>query len=72
VPLVVSNTPVTNGLIARLDVSLLPPGEYDLRLRIYNWNNQFEAFVVRRLQLVAPTPTPTVTPFGTPPPPASP
>lgn len=62
-PLVISETPVTNDLIARLDLSLLPPGSYDLRLRIYNWNLQFEEYVVRRLQIVAPTPTPTFTPF---------
>lgn len=63
VPLIVSETPVTNGLIARLDLSLLPPGSYDLRLRIYNWNLQFEEYVVRRLEIAAPTPTPTFTPF---------
>jgi hypothetical protein len=63
VPLVISETPVTNDLIARLDLSLLPPGSYDLRLQIYNWNLQFEEYVVRRLQIVAPTPTPTFTPF---------
>ncbi|MCL4861955.1 MAG: hypothetical protein KJZ93_21240 [Caldilineaceae bacterium] len=61
--LVSAETPVVNSLIARLDLSLLPPGAYDLRLRIFNWNNQFEEYVVRRLQIVAPTPTPTFTPF---------
>jgi hypothetical protein len=56
----------------RLDVSQLPAGEYDLRLRVFNWNNQFEEYFTRRLQILAPTPTPTVTftptatPFPTP------
>jgi hypothetical protein len=63
IDLVISLTPVTNDLIARLDLTLLPPGDYDLRLRIYNWNNQFEEYVVRRLKIAAPTPTPTFTPF---------
>ncbi|HMN27974.1 MAG TPA: hypothetical protein PKE45_07445, partial [Caldilineaceae bacterium] len=60
VTLVDSTTPVTNDLLARLDLRLLPPGNYDLRLRIYNWNNQFEEYVVRRLEIVGPTPTPTI------------
>ncbi len=60
--LVETQTPITNNLIARLDLGLLPPGFYDLRLRIFNWNNQFEEYVVRRLQIAAPTPTPTFTP----------
>jgi hypothetical protein len=67
IDLVTAQTPIINGLIARLDLNLLPPGDYDLRLRIYNWNNQFEEYVVRRLKIAAPTPTPTFTPIPPPP-----
>jgi hypothetical protein len=63
--LVSSTAPVTNGLVARLDVSQLLPDFYDLRLRIYNWNGLFEEYFVRRLQVPEPTPTPTITPLPT-------
>jgi hypothetical protein len=63
--LVNSPTFVTNGLLARLDVSQLLPGFYDLRLRVYNWNGLFEEYYVRRLQIPEPTPTPTITPVPT-------
>lgn len=67
VTLVENTVPVQRGLLARLDLSLLTPDQYDLRLRIYNWNNQFEEYVVPGLVIPAPTPTPTITPI---PPPA--
>jgi hypothetical protein len=70
--LVNSTTPVTNGLLARLDVSQLLPGFYDLRLRVYNWNGLYEEYFARRLALPEPTPTPTVTPFPTETPPPAP
>lgn len=63
--LINSTTPINNGVLARLDLSLLPPGVYDFRLRIVNWKNQAADYVTSGLQLPPPTPTPTLTPIPT-------
>jgi len=50
-----------SGLLARLDLSQLPFGVYDLRLRVINRDNQNQDYFARQIQLAAPTPTFTAT-----------
>jgi hypothetical protein len=50
--LVTSDTPVDNGLLARLDLSQLPSGLYDFRLRVVRSDTNYTDYVVRGLQLV--------------------
>jgi hypothetical protein len=59
-----STTPQANALLARLDLSQLPVGLYDLRLRVFDLKGQYADYFTRRLQIVAPTPTPTLAPPG--------
>lgn len=59
-----STTPQGNALLARLDLSQLPAGQYDLRLRVFNVKGEYADYFTRRLQVVAPTPTPTLAPPG--------
>lgn len=63
-PLVESTSPLGNALLARLDLSQLPPDNYDLRLRVFNVRGQYADYFVRRLQILPPTPTPTLVPPG--------
>lgn len=56
--LVDSTIPLSNNLLARLDLTHLPIGFYDLRLRVFNWSNQYVDYFSRRLQIAPPTPTP--------------
>jgi len=68
-----STTAVNDGLLVRLDIRQLPPDEYDFRLRVFNWDNEYNEYFVRRLQSLGPTPTPTATFFpGQPTPPPQP
>ena len=47
-----SNTvPITNGLLARLDLSQLSSGLYDFRLRIVRTDNNYSDYFVRNLRL---------------------
>ncbi|MBK8051235.1 MAG: hypothetical protein IPK16_31535 [Anaerolineales bacterium] len=56
--LVADTKPVVNGTLARLDLSLLPTGSYDFRLRLVRTNYTYNDFVVRNVQVTQPTPTP--------------
>ena len=64
--LVDDDRPVINGLLARLDLSLLPTGPYDFRLRIVRQDENYDESVVRGVQVVPPTPTNTPSPTPTP------
>lgn len=56
----VSGTTPVSGLLARLDLSRLPLGAYDLRLQVISQDNRQQDYFVRAVQLT--TPTPTITP----------
>ncbi|MFN8491892.1 MAG: hypothetical protein U0350_30100 [Caldilineaceae bacterium] len=58
-------TPVA-GLIARLDLSRIPLGNYDLRLRVISSDNEQQDYFARTVQLTTPTPTITPTVASTP------
>ena len=49
---------VVDGILARLDLSLLPAGAYDFRLRIVRQNQTYSDYYVRDIQSSPPTPTP--------------
>jgi hypothetical protein len=46
---------VVNDLIARLDLSQVPPGLYDLRLRLVRRDGNYEDRIIQRLHVVQPT-----------------
>ena len=50
--LVTSDKPVDKGLLARLDLTQLPPGLYDFRLRVVRVDTNYTDYIVRGLQLV--------------------
>ena len=49
---------IVDGLLARLDLSLLPAGAYDFRLRIVRQNYAYSDYYVRNIESLPPTPTP--------------
>lgn len=49
---------ITNGILARLDLSQLPAGAYDFRLRIVRQNYNQSDYYVRDIRSSPPTPTP--------------
>ena len=49
---------VIDGILARLDLSLLPAGAYDFRLRIVRQDYSFSDYYVRNIESLPPTPTP--------------
>ena len=57
----VSSQNPASGLLARLDLSRLPFGVYDMRLRVISRDNQYQDYFSRQIQLTAPTPTFTPT-----------
>lgn len=59
--LVSSDKPVVNSVLANLDLSLLPPGAYDFRLRIVRIGYSYGDYYVRNVQATPPTPTPLPT-----------
>jgi hypothetical protein len=52
--LVSSFEPVDNGLLARLDLGLLPPGRYDFRLRVVRTDYSYTDYALRDLVIAAP------------------
>ena len=56
--LVSGDQSVVNGILARLDLSLLPAGAYDFRLRIVRQNHSYSDYYVRGIESLPPTPTP--------------
>jgi hypothetical protein len=49
--LVSAEQPVDNGVLARLDLSQLPNGLYDFRLRVVRSDSNYTDYVVRGLRL---------------------
>ena len=49
---------VTDDVLARLDLSQLPPGAYDFRLRLVGTDYSYADYYVRNIQSTPPTPTP--------------
>ena len=49
---------IVDGILARLDLSLLPAGAYDFRLRIVRQNYSYSDYYVRGIESSPPTPTP--------------
>ncbi len=69
--LVSSERPVLTGLLARLDLSQMPPGPYDFLLRIVRTDGNYTDYPLRNVQVTfPPTPTPvptaTISPLATP------
>jgi len=62
----VSGTTPVSGLIARLDLSRIPLGNYDLRLRVISSDNAQQDYFARAVQVTTPTPTITPTVASTP------
>ncbi len=62
--LVNSDRPVLTGLLARLDLSQMPPGPYDFLLRVLRTDGSYTDYPLRNVQ-VAPPPTPTPVPTAT-------
>jgi hypothetical protein len=56
--LVSDSAPVVNSVLANLDLTLLPAGAYDFRLRIVRLNYGYSDYHVRNVQATPPTPTP--------------
>lgn len=52
--LVSSVEPVDNGLLARLDLGLLPPGRYDFRLRVVRSDYNYTDYTLRDVVVAAP------------------
>jgi hypothetical protein len=50
--------PVENGVLARLDLSLLAAGSYDFRLRTVRRDYSYQDYHVRNVTAIPPTPTP--------------
>lgn len=46
---------IVDDLIARLDVSQVPPGVYDLRLRVVRIDGNYSDHIIRRLHVALPT-----------------
>jgi hypothetical protein len=59
--LVSDSRPLVNSNLANLDLSLLPPGAYDFRLRIVRRDYTHTDYHVRNVQATPPTPTPLPT-----------
>lgn len=59
--LVSDSKPVVNDVLANLDLSLLPAGAYDFRLRIVRLDYGYSDYYVRDVRAVPPTPTPLPT-----------
>jgi hypothetical protein len=59
--LVSDDKPVVNNVLANLDLSLLPAGAYDFRLRIVRLDYRYSDYHVRNVQAAPPTPTPLPT-----------
>ena len=59
--LVSDTRPLVNGNLANLDLSLLPGGAYDFRLRIVRQDYTHTDYHVRNVQATPPTPTPLPT-----------
>jgi hypothetical protein len=61
---------VLRGTLAQLDLTQLPPGGYDFKLRVVGRDYNYDEFFLRNLQIVPPTATPvllaTLTPAPTP------
>jgi hypothetical protein len=61
---------VLRNTLARLDLSLLPAGNYDFMLRVVRKDYNYDDYFVRNLQVIPPTATPyyiaTLTPTPTP------
>lgn len=51
--LVASERPVNNGVLARLDLSQLPTGLYDFRLRVVRSDTNYTDYDVRELRLIS-------------------
>jgi hypothetical protein len=49
---------IVDGILARLDLSLLPAGAYDFRLRIVRQDYRYSDYYVRGIESSPPTPTP--------------
>jgi hypothetical protein len=49
---------VLNDLIARIDLSQVPAGIYDLRLRVVKLNGNYDDYIIRRLHVALPTSSP--------------
>ena len=49
---------VTDDVLARLDLSELPPGAYDFRLRLVGTDYSYTDYYIRNIQSIPPTPTP--------------
>jgi hypothetical protein len=56
--LVSGDQAIDDGILARLDLSLLPAGAYDFRLRIVRQNYGYSDYYVRGIESSPPTPTP--------------
>jgi hypothetical protein len=50
--LVTSEMAVDNGILARLDLSQLPVGLYDFRLRVVRVDTNYSDYTIRGLRLV--------------------
>ena len=59
--LVSDTKPVVNSVLANLDLTLLPAGAYDFRLRIVRLDYGYTDYHVRNVQAAPPTPTPLPT-----------
>lgn len=59
--LVSDSKPVVNDVLANLDLTLLPAGAYDFRLRIVRLDYGYTDYHVRTVQAAPPTPTPLPT-----------
>jgi hypothetical protein len=59
--LVSDTRPLVDANLANLDLSLLPPGAYDFRLRIVRRDYTYTDYHVRNVQATPPTPTPLPT-----------
>lgn len=63
--LVSSERPVENDLLARLNLSELPQGAYDFKLRVVRQDHNYNDYYLRDLQITAPIPTQVPTPTST-------
>jgi hypothetical protein len=64
--LVNSDQPVVGDLLARLDLTLLPAGSYDFRLRVVRSDGNYTEHFLRGLTVEPPTPAPEATSIPTP------
>ncbi len=67
--IIISETPVVDGILARWDTQTVPDGTYTLRLRVVRRDGNYDEFKVQRVlvanALPTDTPTPAVTPTAT-------